>query len=598
MPYPMFIRLYSQIKERANAVRQLAEKRVPEKVNHQPITSVQWPRSQPLNDSIQDGSPGGAKENCARSDIDVTAIPLSQANLPQTQPATELQLASSSPSVQVPPDAATWTRSGVIKPGLRAFLQQMETSAAGTQGSSDFRNIGVNARLQHQEKSRQAPQGPRGTKRLFSSMQEESSRNTGSSSTPSQSQPFQEFTGRPVQRPRHSQSLIPPYLSANVPHAQTSTTASSLQLAAPTVVGSGATANCLTGAPPAAQAVPIAQQTGARPVGQFDVSACRAMQTQARAAQAIPLQPPSAEVLQAQATILQAAQARAAQSQDPQPQAALVDASRAQMLQAQYRQSQAPSEREANQTRALEFEAGFNEVVQARGLLVQAAQAGLLQIPNQARGTVMYGIQADSLPNTLSSTTQSSFIQSAVTPSPTQQALPGQSSPTQSTATPSPPSQQPIKANMEDIPGKGKGVLPHAITKATFFLNDKEKYEAISHVTRAWAAYRKYSEGSAVKERAASWIVNFSLNFRQHWTLSTRPGGSLKQTTFAQLVQCRSDMRFKSLSSSASAAGAAPSQFREAHIVVDNQATLQQHMAGIGQDQITTTSYSAASRVY
>lgn len=575
MPYPIFSRLYAQIKGKATICRREHEQTTAAPANPRPTTSVQPSRPQPLNDHFQDGSPSGARQAYVRSDDE--------------QSAPEIQLAQGSRVVQSFPDTDSRALSGVSESAVKT-------------------------RLEHQDKSSQASQGRRGTKRLFSSVQEEGSQSTGSSISPHQSHLGQETTERPAQRSRYSQTVVPSPLSPDVSQGQPSTTAPPSQLVMPTAGRPSPAINGSPRASPSTQAMAIPQQPGVqRQVGQFDSARCRDMQAQARAAQAVPLQPPSTEVLQAQAEMLQAAQARAAQPLPPPSQVQLVDASQAQALQAQYRRAHAPSEIEANQNRAAEFEAGFNKAVQSQGLSVPQAQAGVFLPPEQVQEQHENEARSNSL-LTLQSPAQDSLIdqppaiQSAVTSPSVQQSLIDQStinpslfqqSPaTESTATPSPTSQPITQANTEDIPGKGKGVLPHVVAKATFFLNDQEKDNAISYLTRAWTAYRKQSEGSAGNQRAASWIINFTLNFRRHWLLSSRSDGTLRSVTSAQLMQAQSGARSKNPRSSASVRGVAQSQVCQGQKVADNQAAQQQDKPCVTQTQDTTPSYGPVPGAY
>lgn len=509
MPYPMFSRLCAQIRNKARSSRPQTGVRTPVVMTPQPMSSYPELLSSPLQNV---NSSGSVRTNLRSGDQD-SAVSLSPSRLQQDRG------------------------------------QHTETPEPTPQALSGSSRSAVEPTLQHLENSEQVTQGSRAPKRSFSSMQEERVEGNGSKSTTQLSRPGQDTSANPSQRRRYSQSVGPSILNPNASHVQASTAASSPQLAMPIVESPGATGNSSPQTPSPAQPVPDPQQpTGQRPVGQFDIQACRAMQVQARAAHAVPIQPLSAAVAQAQATLLQAALARATQSQAPQPQAQLVDASRAQILQAQYRRSQAPSEMQANHSRASQFESGFNQLVESNGLSFTAAQAGIVLSLKANQEAQEGGAQASSLPGT-----QSLIEQPLVDPALNDQsaAFPPQSIPStiqtrpqelsvsNATATPSPAPQQSKPANMEDIPGKGKGVLPHAVAKATFFLDDNEKQSAIGHLARVWAAYRRSSDGSDVKERAALWIVNFSLNFRQQWTLSARSGGTLRRTTLAQLTRSR-----------------------------------------------------------
>lgn len=595
MPYAMYRQVGAQIKIKAKANGyEPAEKAAA--VKYPRTTTVHHSRSEPLNDPFQNGSPGGAGEYYVRIDDQDSAVSLSPARPPHGRP------------------------------------QHTDTVECAPQTQSDSSASAAKARLQHQENPSRATQVSRGSKRSFSSLQEEDSPSTGSTCNPQQSHVGQQTIERPAQRPRYSRPIVPSPQDPEAARVQAITAASPSLL----TVSVASAPRAVTSGPPQAssqaQSVPVPQQPAVqRQVGQFNMAACRAMQVQARAAHAVPLQAPTAAVVQAQAAMLQAAQARAAQP--PPPRVQLVDASRAQKLQAHYRRSQAPSEIEANQTRASQFASGFNQIVGSHGLIIEAAQAGIaetleeneehlvdqspvnplpvtqsltdpspidpslaFQLPLIQQSSVQQptigpslinqsaNFQSSSSPPLIQqsprqqSTIDPSLMQSATLPSSSFRPLMHQSPQTlpvgPSTATSSPAFQQ---ASTVDMPGKGKGVLPHAVARATFFINAKEKTEAISHLTKAWTAYSQSLAGSTLKERAAMWIVNFSLNFRQHWSLSTRSGSTLRETTLAQLTRAYADARSTLLRNATSNPGAAHFQFQQGHNVVDAQAAQQQH---------------------
>lgn len=560
MPYPLFCRLCAQLRNKAKNVQLQNGDRAAVVVNAQPMAS----RSEPLNNPLQQSSPGGPVAKYARLEDQDSAVSLSPARLQE------------------------------------ANVQRTETSELSPQTLSDISMANVEPSLQHQENSTHAAHIPRGSKRSFSSMQEKCVETTGSSRSVQQCSQGQETSERPAQCLRYSQPAYHSSLNPDGSHAPQGTAASSTQQATPTGGVTGAITNVSTHAPSPAQSVPRSQQPAdQRPLGQFDIAACRAMQVQARAAHAVPIQPPSAAVLQSQAAMLQAAQNRAAQPQPSQRQIQLVDATQARIRQSQYRRAHAPSEMKANQARASEFEVAFNQLVESKGLSSEAAQAGIVRTLKEIEEARVNGVQADSLPNTQSPVEkslvdpaligQSSAIQPPSIMSTAQQD-PEDLSVTNSTATQVPAPQAPARqqstqANTEDIPGKGRGVLPHAVAKATFFLNDKEKESAIAHLARAWTAYRGSSEASVIKERAALWIVNFSLNFRQQWTLSARSRGTMRHMTLAQLTKSRPGVRSKNPSKPASTAGAAQSQGRPGHNADIDQTDRQQLMTRGRQTQ-------------
>ncbi|KAJ4423042.1 hypothetical protein N0V82_002309 [Gnomoniopsis sp. IMI 355080] len=540
MPFPLFCRLCAQLRNKAKNSRSQYGDREAVVVNPQPTS----PFSEPLISDLQQPKPDSPVAKYARLDDQDSAVSLSPTRLQQVN------------------------------------VQRTETSGVSPQTLSGFGTATVDATLQHQENSSHAAQTSHGPKRSFSSMQEKCVETTGYSRSTQQYHQGQETSERPVQRLRYSQPANLSSLNPDASHTHTCTTASSPQLATPTLSVTGATSNLSTHVPSTAQSGSGSQQpANQRPLGQFDIAACRAMQVQARAAYAVPIQTPSEAAVQAQAAILQAAQTRATQPQPPQPQAQLVDATQARIRQSQYRRAHAPSEIKANQARASEFEVAFNQRVECNGLSSEAAQAGIVRTLKEIEEAQVNGAQADSLPSVQSPVEQSlvdpalidqsSAIQSPPIPSTTQQS-PEDLSIASPTFTPAPAPQAPApqqsaQANTEDIPGKGKGVLPHAVAKATFFMNDEEKESAIAHLAKAWTAYRRFSEESASKERAALWIVNFSLNFRQQWTSSARSGEPIRHTTLAHLTRSRSGMRSKISSNPASAAGAAQPQAHPDH---------------------------------
>lgn len=535
-----------------------------------------------------------------------------------------------------------------------------------------------NTSLQHLEDSDQSTSDVAGSKRSFSTMQEEISEDTGSSSNNQQSHHDPEDSERPSQRPRLSEPAGPSILNNGTSQNGNATTGFSQQLTVNTPDEPEARNTVSPAALSYAAPMTMPQQPpGERPVGQFDLAACRAMQEQARAAQAVPMQPLSEAVVQThaaahaaqahavqapaiqastvqppavQAPVIQtpavqapvvqtpavqasaiqapAAQAPAAQAQPaqlpvaqlpsahplpPMPLAQRVDTSRAEFLEAQYRESHAPFKMAANRARASRFTSAFNHLVESGGLMAAAAHAGvrltlgeverILQASREleAQRAQENGSHASSPPTSQSPPEmslvdpslidQSAATQSSSTSTTTQQspqdlsamATPSTGAPT--TAASSPASQPPTLANTEDIPGQGKGVLPHVVAKAQFFLNEQERDLAVDQLTSAWTEYRHSPETSIAKERATLWIVNFSLNFRQQWTIFADSFGSIKNTTLAQLMTPHSHVLSNSPDNPAPSSGADVPQPQEGSIIGDNQTPQFQHTMHVAQAQ-------------
>lgn len=658
MPYSVFSRLCAQIRHKAMRIEQQKAERAAMATNPQLTSS----RSASLSGAFQNMNSGVAGGNHAEPEREGSAVSLAPASLTQ-------------PNVQHT-DAGRFADN--------TSLQQLGDP---DQGASDAA----------------------GSKRSFSTMQEDTLEDAGSSSNAQQSYHDQEDSERPAQRARLSEPEGPSALDNGTSQVQNATTGLSPELTMNTAeseAGSNVSPAALSSALP----TPMPQQPfGERPVGQFDLAACRAMQEQARAAEAVPMQPfsaafaqtqaaaqagqaqavqaqadqaqvvqtqleadqahavqapavqapavqaqavqaqivqaqaPQAHALQAPAVLTPAAQTQSvqlpaaqlptaqaptaqaptAQAQPPLPRAQLVDTSRDEFLQAQVRQCRAPHKMAANRARASRFTSAFSYLVESGGLMAAAAHAGIHLTVGEVEKIlesqkILEALRAQedesqaSSPSTSQSSLdpslvdpslidQSAAIQSPFTPTTTQQSpqdssattTPSTGAPT--TAASSPTSQPPTLANTESIPGKGKGVLPHVVAKARFFLNDQERDLAADQLISAWTAYRDPSETPIAKEQAALWIVNFSLNFRQQWTMFADSFGSIKDTTLAQLRMPYSGVLPNNPNSPALSAGADLSQPQEDSNIGENQTPQFQHTMHVAQAKNEESGTASAS---